>query len=253
MNAQVDAGRLLTLALDVSASPGNASGSGNAADYARLVDRYLADASFRLAFDGLLEGVGLSVATADPAVGVVVRAAEDSPWAWPRRSTDLPWNRAAFTSASERASRALVMVALLAYMAPSAADLDDLLSDPATVLTTVAVRDLEQFVRDFCEQREAESEDPSGEPDDRPLWWHWLQLPPDAPTAKRIARTTTTKVVYDVLSFLHEQGWLIDTTPAKGGADKRYRPRRRLLHHYRDLLLDPMFVALRRHAARREG
>jgi hypothetical protein len=242
LTSDVDIGRLLTLAVDVTAVPGS---TGVAAEYHRLVLRYLADAPFRAAFRGVLEGAGLSVETAGEHVGIVLRADPDSPWAWPRRTADLPWN--AFSGASERASRALVVVALLAYVAPAAADLDELLSDPAAVLPAVAVRDLEQFVRGFCEQREADSPDPGGDPDSRPLWWHWLQLPPEKP-GTRTGPKTTVGVVFGVLQFLHEQGWLVDTTPARGGADKRYRPRRRLLHHHRDLLVDPVFLALRQHA-----
>lgn len=242
--ASVDLGRLLAFALDITASPGS---GGDAADYARLVDRYLADAPFRRLFDGVVEGAGCEIATADRNVGLVLRTRPDGPWAWPAKSSDLPWNNK-FEDAHLRAARALVVIALLAYLAPTAADLDDRFSDAGVGLIHVGVRDLELFIRDFCEQREAATPDSSGDVETRPLWWHWLQLPSEAPTAKRISRTTTSYVVHDVLSFLHTTGWLIDTSPGRGAVDKRYRPRRRLLYHFRDLLLDDVFNALRLHA-----
>jgi hypothetical protein len=243
-DASVDLGRLLTFALDITVSP--VSGR-DAADYARLVDRYLADAPFRGLFDGVIEGAGCEIATADRNVGLVLRTRPDGPWAWPAKSSDLPWN-SKFEDAHLRAARALVVIALLAYLAPSAADLDDRLSDVGAGLIHVGVRDLEVFIRDFCEQRETATPDSAGDVEIRPLWWHWLQLPSEAPTAKRISRTTTTYVVHDVLSFLHTTGWLIDTVPGRGAVDKRYRPRRRLLYHFRDLMLDDVFNALRLHA-----
>ncbi|XXX76103.1 hypothetical protein WMF30_51490 [Sorangium sp. So ce134] len=239
----VDVGRLLAFALDVTASPGS---GGIPADYARLVQRYIEDAPFRSLFDGVVEGAGCEVTTADRNIGIVLRTRPDGPWAWPARAADLPWNKS-FEEPHPRAARALVVIALLAYVAPSAADLDDLLSDPDVVLTTVGVRELEQFIRDYCEQCEADTPDPAGDAESRPLWWHWLQMPAEAPTAKRISRSTTTYIVYEVLSFLHVAGWLVDTSSSRA-ADKRYRPRRRLIHHYRDLLLDDVFGALRRRA-----
>lgn len=248
-DANIDVGRLLAFAVDVTATPGS---GGSSADYARLVGRYVEDAQFRTLFDGVIEGVGCEVSTADRHVGIVLRTRPDGPWAWPARSADLPWNRT-FEEPQQRAARALVIIALLAYLAPSAADLDDVLSDPDIVLATVGVRDLEQFIRDFCEQCEAKTTDPAGDVDSRPIWWHWLQLPADAPTARRIARSTTTYIVHDVLSFLHSAGWLIDTTPGRAAADKRYRPRRRLIHHYRDFMLDDVFNALRQHGQNARG
>lgn len=248
-DAIVDVGRLLAFALDVTATPGS---GGSSADYARLVGRYVEDAQFRALFDGVVEGAGCEVTTADRHVGIVLRTRPDGPWAWPARSADLPWNRT-FEEPQQRAARALVVVALLACLAPSAADLDDVLSDPDIVLVTVGVRDLEQFIRDFCEQCEAKTTDPASDVDSRPIWWHWLQLPADAPTARRIARGTTTYIVHDVLSFLHSAGWLIDTTPGRAVADKRYRPRRRLIHHYRDFMLDDVFNALRQHVQNTRG
>ena len=245
----VDVGRLMAFALDVTASPGS---SGLGAEYARLVERYVEDAVFRALFDGVMEGAGCQVATADRSVGVVIRTRPDGPWAWPARSADLPWN-GSFEEPSQRAARALVVIALLAYVAPSAADLDDVLSDVDVVLPAVGVRELEQFIRDFCEECEAATPDPAGDAESRPLWWHWLQIPAEAPTAKRVARGTTSYVVYGVLSFLHGAGWLIDIASNRAAADKRYRPRRRLIHHYRDLLLDDTFSALQRYAASNRG
>lgn len=242
-DAPVDAGRLLAFALDITASP---AGGVGAAEYMRLVDRYREDASFRVHFDGVIEGAGCEVATANHSVGVVLRTRPDGPWAWPAKSADLPWN--GFENTHLRAARALVIIALLAYLAPSGADLDDLLSDTEARLNPVGVRDLEQFVRDFCLQQESQSPNPTGDETSRPLWWHWLQLPAEAPTAKRMARTTTSYVVHGVLSFLHGKGWLIDVTPKLSSEDKRYRPRRRLLYHFHDLLLDSLFRALREHA-----
>lgn len=239
-----DVGRLLAFALDVTAIPG---ASGASADYTRLVDRYREDAAFRSLFDSVIEGAGCEVAAAESSIGLVLRTRPDGPWAWPARTADLPWNKS-FEDPHLRAARALVVLAILAYVAPSAADMDDILGDPAVVLPTIGVRDLEQFIRDFSAQHEARNTDPVADESTRPLWWHWMQLPAEAPTAKRISRRTTTYIVHDVLSFLAQTGWLIDTTTNKAVADKRYRPRRRFLHHYRDLLLDDVFTALWRHA-----
>ena len=244
IEAGSDVGRLLAFALDVTASPG---ASGASADYARLVERYREDATFRSLFDSVIEGVGCEVTTADSGVGLVLRTRADGPWAWPARTADLPWNKS-FEDPHLKAARALVVLAILAYVSPSAADLDDILGDPAVLVTTIRVRDLEQFIRDFCAQHEARSTDPVADESTRPLWWHWMQLPAEAPTAKRISRRTTTYIVHDVLSFLALTGWLIDKTSSKAGADKVYQPRRRFLHHYRDLLLDEVFTALREHA-----
>jgi hypothetical protein len=244
-DATVDVGRLLAFALDVTAVPAE---SGINADYGRLVQRYVEDAVFRALFNGVIEGAGCTVTTADRHIGIVLRTRPDGPWAWPARSADLPWS-GKFEDAHQRAARALVVIALLAYVAPSAADLDELLADADAVVTTVGVRDLERFVRDFCEHCETTATDPGGVPEQRPLWWHWLQLPAEAPTSSRSSRGTTTYIVYDVLSFLQRAGWLIDTTSSRAASDKRYRPRRRLLHHFRDLLLDEVFGALQRHAS----
>ncbi len=240
-----DLGRLLAFALDVEATPGS---SGASADYARLVDRYREDALFRVLFDSVLEGAGCQVVAASNDVGLVIQTQPDGPWAWPARSADLPWNKFDDSQQHLRAARALVVVALLAYVAPSAADLDDLLADAELQVQAVGVRELETFIRDFCAEHEARTPDPVTDDSSRPLWWHWLQLPPDAPTTKRISRQTTTFIVHEVLSFLHSRGWLVDTTANRAAADKRYRPRRRLLHHYRDLLLDDVYTALRRYA-----
>lgn len=242
--SELDVGRLLAAALDITLVPGS---SGRPAEYARLIQRYREDASFRALFDGVVEGAGCEVASADRHVGLVLRTLADGPWAWPARSADLPWNKS-FEDPHQRAARALVVIGLLAYVAPSAADLDDLLSDPDSIPTVVAVRDLERFIRDFCEKCEDEEIDPSGGAAERPLWWHWLQLPAEAPTPRRTSRVTTTYIVYDVLSFLQKTGWLIDMAPNRSVSEKRYRPRRRLMHHYHDLLLDDVFGAIRRHA-----
>lgn len=242
-----DLGKLLAFALDISATPGS---SGASADYARLVQRYRADAPFRVLFDSILEGAGCRVAVADEVVGLVIQTQADGPWAWPTRSADLPWNKG-FDDPHLRATRALVVIALLAYVAPSAADLDDILADSDLQIPAVGVRELETFIRDFCAEHEARNTDPIADSSERPLWWHWQQLPADAPTAKRISRQTTTFIVHDVLSFLHWTGWLIDTMPNRSAAEKRYRPRRRLLHHYRDLLLDDVYSSLRQYAERK--
>ncbi len=244
LDSTLDAGRLLTLALDVAASPGAGA---DGAEYTRLLRRYIDDAPFRALFDGVVEGTGCEVCAADATVGIVLRTRRDGPWAWPARGTDLPWNNS-FEPPERRGARALVVIALLAFIAPSAADLDDLLSDSDVVVTAVSVRELEEFIRDFCEQRESTAAHPDSDERAKPLWWYWLQLPPDAPTSTRIARSTTTYIVANTLSFLQQEGWLVDTTPKGANADKRYRPRRRLIHHYRDLLLDEVFAALRLHA-----
>ena len=93
------------------------------------MQRYLGEARFRREFDDVVEGIACEVADASVSTGIVLRTHPDGPWAWPRRSTDLPWAKK-FLSPEERLARAVVVVALLAFVAPSAADLDDLLADP---------------------------------------------------------------------------------------------------------------------------
>lgn len=251
LNVATDVGRLLGFATDVSAVPGVA---GDAAIYRELVDRYLADATFRSLVDDILEGLGCVVANANIIVGLVVRASPSSPWAWPQRTTDLPWNRT-WGDASERALRAVVIPALIAYVAPSAADLDDLLTDPTVVAPAVTPRELEAFVRGFCEQHEVATDDTDLDQDNRPFWWYWLQLPAVAPTGNRIGRKTTTYVVHEVLTFLNELG-LVAKSPGLGGAgNAQFRPRRQLLDRWADLQGDELFTLLVRHAdnLKREG
>ncbi|WP_435124087.1 hypothetical protein [Micromonospora tulbaghiae] len=230
-----DAGRLLVFALDVTATPGR---TGQSAEYARLVARYLGEETFRLLFDDILEGAGCSVAHASPETGLVLLAEQDSAWAWPRRSSDLPWGRK--QKEEHRAARMLVVPALLAYIAPTAADLEDYVEDHTRLLPDVPVSDLEDFIRQFALQQEAATANPVG--DDRPLWWHWVQLP-QVRSAERSARTTSTYLVADVLDFLQEQHLAVrrDNRPL---TETVYRPRRRLMAHYRDLLLHDLFAGL---------
>jgi len=244
----IDVGRLIAFAGDPAATPGT---SGDAAEYGRLIERYLSVAVFRRLVDDVLEGIGCEVTDATLHTGLILRAQPRSAWAWPAHATDLPWNKE-FLRPEQRACRMLVVPALLAYIAPSAADFDDLLSDPTVVPAELSVRDLERFIRDFAQQREAASPDPVGP--DRPAWWYWLQLPEESttPDGKRISRNTTTYIVYDVLQFLHKQGLLVRTVATSAG-DAAYRPRRRLLAHYRDLLANELFGALQRFAAGRSG
>jgi hypothetical protein len=238
----VDVGRLIAFATDAGASLGS---SGRAGEYARLIERYLSDSAYRLLVDDVLEGAGCTVAHAAPREGLIVRTEPDGPWAWPERSTDLPWNRNfSKNQAVERAARMLVVPALLAYIAPSAADFDDQLSDPTLTLPTVTVRDLEQFIRDFATRQEDESPDPALE--ERPAWWHWLQAAGETATAERIARSTTGYVVYDMLQYLSQIGLLVKVSGSSH--DTVYRPRRRILHHYRDLLVNDLFSLLTEHA-----
>lgn len=244
----IDAGRLIAFAIDVTAVPGD---SGDRAEYARLAGRYLSDAAFRSLVDDILEGVGCEVTDADTHGGLVIRSRPDGPWAWPAYSSDLPWNKKTL-AAGERACRMLVIPALLAFIAPSAADFDDLVSDATLRPPDVTVRELERFIRDFAAQREAENPELPGE--ERPVWWHWLQMQQEATTKsqKRPARLDATYLVYDVLQFLHAQHLLIKVgdAPARGSV---YRPRRRILAHYRDFLVDDLFTSLRHFAQARGG
>lgn len=245
----IDVGRLIGFVGDPTATPGS---SGDAAEYARLVDRYLSEAAFRRLVDDVLEGVGCEVTDATLQMGLILRAQPGSAWAWPAHAADLPWNKEFLRLPEQRACRMLVVPALLAYIAPSAADFDDLLADPTVVPAELSVRDLERFIRDYAHQREAASPDPVGP--DRPAWWYWLQLPEESstPSGKRIGRNTTTYVVYEVLQFLHTHGLLVRTATSSAG-EAAYRPRRRLLAHYRDLLANELFSSLQAFAANRDG
>lgn len=247
MSKATDLGRLIAFALDVTAAPGS---SGEAAEHGRLVEQYLADAEFRLMVDDFAEGANCEVAHADERVGLILRSEPDGPWAWPRRSAELPWNKkfgnTGTDPAFERAARMIVIPALLAYIAPTAADVEDLVDDPTALLPEFTVNDLEQFIRDFARDRENSHPDPSG--DEPPLWWHWLQISDHAPTTTRIARSISGYLVYDVLQCLQQIGLLAKVTGS--GQTTTFRARRVLLFHYRDLLLNDLFEALQQHAQR---
>ncbi len=241
----VDAGKLIAFACDLTATPG---ASGESAEYRRLVERYLAEAVFRMLVDDIAEGVGCEVVHVSPREGLVLRSQPDGPWAWPAHASDLPWNKrfsaSSSTSAFDRAARMLVIPALLAFIAPSAADYDDLLSDPTLLPSPVTVRELENFIREFAAHRERDHPDPTGE--ERSLWWHWLQAASETPTVARIGRSASSYPVFDVLQYLSQLGLLIKLSGS--AEDTAYRPRRRLLHHYRDLLINDLFANLREFA-----
>lgn len=238
------AGRLVAFALDNSAVPGN---SGSAGEYRTLVDAYVSDAVFRRLVDDVLEGASCTVIHADRNLGMLLDTEPDGPWAWPRRAADLPWNKN-FSHPSARSARLLVPVALLAYIAPSAADFDDLLTDPLALSGTFTAAQLEGFIRDFAQRKEADTHDPAG--GEAPAWWHWLQLPAAAPTDQRASRQTTVYLVHEVLSFLHTQG-LLAKTSGFTVRDTVYRPRRRFIARCRTLLADELLQQLQEHAARR--
>jgi hypothetical protein len=242
----VEAGRLIAFALDRGVVPGK---SGQGAEYAGLIKRYNADVPFHRLVDDILEGAGCEVAYAGPE-GVVIRSDPDGPWAFPAGAEDLPWNRKKFKSnaAAERAARMTVVPALLAYIAPSSADFDDLLQDHSKLPPAVSVRDLELFIREFALQLESGHGESLGE--ERPMWWHWVQSSSDIPTPKRVSPNAMLFLVNDVLSFLHGEGLLVKTSGTNAGT-MVYRPRRRILYHYRDLLVDDLFASLQEFAEHR--
>jgi len=55
-----------------------------------------------------------------------------------------------------------------------------------------------------------------------------------------------------MLEFLHKQHLLIKVRDAPA-RESVYRPRRRILAHYRDLLVDDLFASLRQFAGEREA
>ncbi|MFF5985400.1 hypothetical protein ACFY78_41895 [Streptomyces olindensis] len=241
-----DAGRLLAFALDVTAAPGN---NGQAGHYRDLLDRYRTDAAFRRLVDDILEGVGCNVAMADPHHGLLLDTDPSGPWAWPQRAADLPWNKN-FEHASARAARLLVPVALLAYVAPSAADFDELLTDPSAATVTCTAPQLAEFIADYARHKESDATDPvEGE---APLWWHWLQMPAHVPTAKRVARRGAEYLVHEVLSFLHGQRLVVKTSGSTV-RDNLYRPRRLFLARCRAMLADDLLNDLQAYAATRTG
>jgi hypothetical protein len=235
----VDVGRLVALALDVTASPGAGGQSGH---YRALVERYLTDASFRQFVDDVLEGAACEVVQADRHLGLIIASSSDGPWAWPRRAAELPWSKN-FDDRPTRAVRMLVLVAVLAYIAPTAADFDDLLADPLAVSASFTASQLDRFIRDFAEHKEAQSSDPLGQ--EPPLWWHWLQRPAHAATltGSRTSPRSTVAVVHDVLSFLHGQH-LLAKTSGSNVKDNTYRPRRRLIAQCRTLMVDDLLQQL---------
>lgn len=242
----VDAGRLFTLATQFAAVPRK---TGQSAEYRRLVERYLNESVFRSLVDQIFEGAQCEVTHASTTEGLIVLVDPDSPWCWPTSAADLPWNKKLKGPRSqfERAARMLVIPALLAYIAPTSADLDDLLSDPTLVPPPVTVRDLEAFIRSYAKEQEEQNPHlPDGE---YSLWWHWLQCSPEN-TGGHIGRTTTGFIVHEVLQFLRDLGLLSKSHGSSLSAS--YQVRRGLLFHYRDLLIDELLTSLRASAATRD-
>ncbi len=78
------------------------------------------------------------------------------------------------------------------------------------------------------------------------------QPPPEGGKAGRIGRGGAVYTVHDVLAFLRKQGLLTQVTSTSTRvADAVYRPRRRLLAHYRDLLVDELFAGIQGFATER--
>ncbi|MGW4325861.1 hypothetical protein ACWEKR_08230 [Nocardia sp. NPDC004573] len=240
----IDTGRLISFATKMSVTPGR---SGEAAEYERLITRYQSDAEFQQLVDDFLEGAQCAVSSVRTESGLILRSDPDGPWCWPEAASELPWNKNSPRPA-ERACRMLVIPALLAFIAPSAADLEDLLADPTLRPPAVPVRELEEFIRTYAEYCDQQNPDPDS--DDPPVWWQWLQLTAlgDTPTQQRASRVDTTHLVYDVLLFLSKKGLLSKSgdTPAR---DTVFRPKRRILAHYEDMFCDEVFVGLQKFSA----
>lgn len=242
MTDLVDVGRLVAYATDVTKIPGS---TGETGEYRRLVQRYIIEPEFRNAVDDVLEGADCEVAEVSETVGLVLYPRPGSLWAWPAKSSELSWNRG--TDSGERAARMLTVVALLARQFPTGIDIEAVLDDPDRGVHPVSVQELEQYIRDFCEQqRDGQPDVASDLSDDQvPLWSWWLGRDAYADTDRRTSRGTTSYVVYTTLDTLRELGLLIDLTANKPAEHKRYRMKRRLLVQYRDFLMNPLFVALR--------
>lgn len=246
----VEAGRLIAYALDRRMTPGN---SGDSGDYRTLLEEYVNDARSRQLVDDILEGAGCEVAHAGLEEGMIVRSKPDGPWAWPSNADDLPWNKKKFNknlSAADRAARMAVVPALLAYVAPSAADLDDLLSRKGQLSITFSALDLEQFIRELALDLENQDQGGDSPGEERPLWWHWIQPAGNIPTPKRVSPAAMLSLVNEVLTLLQAEG-LLAKVSGSSAATTVYRPRRRLLFHYRDLMIDDLFLLMRHFAARR--
>ncbi len=246
MNDATDIGRLLTFALDVTATPAD---TGERAEYRRLLDRYRTEPEFRYAVDDLLDGADCEVTEASERVGLVVHARAGSAWAWPQKSADLAWNQ--FDKRHEKALRLYVLTALLARPFPTGIDIESALDDNSFAPVPISVTELEQFIRSFCEEeRDRNPVIPADlAEDDRPLWWWWCHINATQPTDVRASRGTTGYIVYHTLKALADVGLLTDATPEATAGRKQYRFKRRLLLQYRDFLLDPLFTALRQHSA----
>ncbi|MDP9792432.1 hypothetical protein J2S43_000944 [Catenuloplanes nepalensis] len=237
-----DVGRLIAFGTNIAMTPG---ASGERAEYRRLIHEYVMNPDFRDAVDAVLGGAECEVTDANETLGLVLFPRSGSPWSWPGKAPDLPWNKS--DDSADRTARMLTIVALLAMQFPAGVDLEAMLNDTDRAVPSVSVLQLEEYIREFCERQKANEPDvEAGTPDrELPMWSLWLSRTTYGGAVKRTSRTTSTYLVYQTLDGLQQLGFVSDLTPDSPAEQKNYRIRRRLLAQFPDFLMNPLFEALR--------
>lgn len=225
-----DLGQLLSFALRPKARPG-ADGT-----YTTLVSRYLNDANFRDAFDGLTDGLDLRVLHAGD-LGVILSARRESVFAYRLSGEPVTWSKD-----RARVLRGLAHLGIAAYAYPHPDDLHD----PS--VRYVDALPCEDFIRRACAQLRARADevarggDTGDQSQDRIVdlalaagldtaWSEWDQMPAaDVGTRGRgSGRISSKSAVYWVLRACRE---LVDhglARPVGKDTDGRFQ----LLERYR--------------------
>ena len=236
-----DIGRLLTYALRPKARPGAAG------DYAALVTRYVDDATFRAAFDAVLDGLDSRVLHAGD-LGIVITARRESVFAY--RLTD---EAATWTKDRAKVLRGVAHLGIAAYAYPHPDDLHD----PA--VRYVDVLPVEAFIRRACAELRtradavAAGEAAADSVVDLALsagveaaWSEWDRMPAAevGTTGRGSGRITSRSASYWVLKALRD---LVDhglAKPVGKDTDGRYQLLDRYRHQVGAVAGDAGFQAL---------
>lgn len=199
-----DIGTLLGCAMRPTQRPGRHS------EYRRVLLRYRTELGFRSATNALLHGLGAQVLS-DGDFGLILGVSRESPLA--AKTSEVP-----NTSTSEnRILLGLVLVGLVAYAYPSAAELDD------DRVRLISARDFDTWLRELCEG--LRSHDLAGEviPEQGldEAWRIYLGMPSVVHTERgratgRLSPKCTRYWVHNALGWLTDQGLAREDGSAEG-------------------------------------